>query len=67
MELLKALLDTYHACQLQAPAILTARLWYPADSWNPLRMISAPAAFGSWAHLMGNLSFFAFAATRTGP
>lgn len=60
----QALLDTYHTFRLQAPANLTARLWYPADSWNPLRMISASVAHGSWAHLMGNLFFFfAFAAT----
>jgi len=60
----QALLDTYAAFRLQAPRILTARLWYPPDSWNPPRMLSASVSHGSWAHLMGNLFFFyAFAAT----
>lgn len=58
------LLDTYQTFRLQAPKNLTARLWYPPDSWNPMRMLSASVAHGSWAHLMGNLFFFyAFAAT----
>jgi membrane associated rhomboid family serine protease len=60
----EALLETYGNFRLQAPSILTARLWYPPDSWNPLRMLTASVAHGSWAHLMGNLLFFyAFAAT----
>lgn len=60
----ETLLDTYAAFRLEAPASLTARLWYPADSWNPLRMLTASVAHGSWAHLVGNLFFFyAFAAT----
>lgn len=60
----EALLETYGNFRLQAPSILTARLWYPPDSWNPLRMLTASLAHGSWAHLMGNLLFFyAFAAT----
>jgi membrane associated rhomboid family serine protease len=60
----QALLDTVHAFRMQAPRILTAQLWYTPDSWNPLRMLTASVAHGSWAHLMGNLLFFyAFAAT----
>ena len=60
----QALLETHQTFRLQAPANLTARLWYPPDSWNPMRMLSATVAHGSWAHLMGNLFFFyAFAAT----
>lgn len=60
----EALLDTYRTFRVQAPPILTARLWYPPDSWNPLRMLTASVSHGSWAHLMGNLFFFyAFAAT----
>lgn len=60
----QVLLDTYSAFRMQAPRILTARLWYRPDSWNPLRMLTASVAHGSWAHLMGNLFFFyAFAAT----
>ena len=46
------------------PSNLTWRLWYPPDSWNVLRMLSAAVAHGSWGHLIGNLIFFfAFAAT----
>ena len=60
----QALMDTFQSFRLQAPRILTARLWYPPDSWNPLRMLTASVAHGTWAHLMGNLFFFyAFAAT----
>lgn len=60
----EALFDTYRDYRMQAPQILTARLWYPPDSWNPLRMLTASVSHGSWAHLMGNLFFFyAFAAT----
>lgn len=60
----EALFETYRDFRLQAPRILTARLWYTPDSWNPLRMVTASLAHGSWAHLMGNLFFFyAFAAT----
>lgn len=60
----EALFETYGNFRLQAPGLLTARLWYPPDSWNPLRMLTASVAHGSWAHLMGNLLFFyAFAAT----
>lgn len=60
----EAVFDAYRDFRLQAPSSLTARLWYPPDSWNPLRMLSATFAHGSWAHLMGNLFFFyAFAAT----
>jgi membrane associated rhomboid family serine protease len=56
--------DTYRGFQRAAPANLTARLWYPPDSWNPMRMLSAAVAHGSWMHLIGNLFFFfAFAAT----
>lgn len=60
----QALLDSFHAFRLSAPADLTARLAYPPDSWNPMRMLSAAVAHGSWGHVIGNLFFFyAFAAT----
>jgi membrane associated rhomboid family serine protease len=60
----QALLDSYRSFQLSAPPDLTARLWYPPDSWNPMRMLSAAVAHGSWSHVIGNLIFFfAFAAT----
>lgn len=56
--------DAYRSYRRGAPTNLTARIWYPPDSWNPLRMLSAAVAHGSWAHLIGNLLFFfAFAAT----
>jgi membrane associated rhomboid family serine protease len=60
----QALLDSYRSFRRDAPGNLTARLAYPPESWNPLRMLSATVAHGSWAHLLGNLIFFyAFAAT----
>lgn len=60
----EALLDTYRTFRLTAPPNLTARLWYPPESWNPVRMITAAFAHGGWAHVIGNLFFFyAFAAT----
>lgn len=60
----EALLDAYRSFRVSAPTNLTTRLWYPPDSWNPMRMISAALAHGSWGHLIGNLFFFyAFAAT----
>jgi membrane associated rhomboid family serine protease len=58
------LADAYHAYQLQAPEYLTAKLWYDPQSWNPLAMVTAAVAHGSWSHVIGNLFFFfAFAAT----
>jgi membrane associated rhomboid family serine protease len=60
----QALLQSYASFELSAPRSLTARLWYPPDSWNPLRMLTAAVAHASWAHVIGNLFFFyAFAAT----
>ena len=60
----QALLQSYASFELSAPRSLTARLWYPHDSWNPLRMLTAAVAHGSWSHVIGNLFFFyAFAAT----
>ena len=58
------LLDAYRSFRAGSPANLTTRLAYSPDSWNPLRMLSAAVAHGSWAHVLGNLIFFyAFAAT----
>jgi hypothetical protein len=58
------LLDGYRSFRAGAPANLTTRLAYSPDSWNPLRMLSAAVAHGTWAHVLGNLIFFyAFAAT----
>jgi len=60
----QSLLDSYRTFRRSAPSNLTARLAYRPDSWNPLRMLSAAVAHGSWSHLIGNLIFFyAFAAT----
>ncbi|MGH8675139.1 MAG: rhomboid family intramembrane serine protease [Burkholderiales bacterium] len=60
----QSLLDSYRSFRRGAPSNLTARLSYPPDSWNPLRMLSASVAHGSWSHVLGNLLFFyAFAAT----
>ena len=58
------LLDSYASFRLTVPGDLSARLAYPPDSWNPLRMLSATVAHASWGHLASNLLFFyAFAAT----
>ena len=60
----QALLDTYREFRRSAPSSLTARLAYPPNSWNPMRMLSAAVAHASWPHVIGNLLFFyAFAAT----
>lgn len=60
----QSLLDSYRSFRAGAPANLTTRLSYSPDSWNPLRMLSAAVAHGSWSHVIGNLIFFyAFAAT----
>lgn len=60
----QTLLDSFHSFRRDAPTNLTARLAYPPDSWNPMRMLSAAVAHASWSHLIGNLVFFfAFAAT----
>jgi len=50
--------------QFHAPPYLTAKLQYPPQSWNPIRMLTAAVSHGSWMHLIGNLFFFyVFAAT----
>jgi len=60
----EALLGAYRAFRSSAPSNLTANLWYTPGSWNPLRMVTAAFAHGSWSHLIGNLLFFfAFSAT----
>ena len=60
----ESLLDTYRSFQARAPSNLTARLWYTPGSGNPVRMVTAAFAHGSWGHVIGNLIFFfAFAAT----
>jgi membrane associated rhomboid family serine protease len=59
-----ALLEAYRSFKSNAPANLTASLWYAPGSVNPLRMLTAAFAHGSWSHLIGNLLFFfAFSAT----
>lgn len=32
-------------------------MYYP-DSWNPVKMLTASVAHGSWTHILGNLLFF---------
>jgi membrane associated rhomboid family serine protease len=32
-------------------------MYYPS-SWNPIKMLTAAVAHGSWAHIIGNLLFF---------
>ena len=34
-----------------------ALIYYP-DSWNPIKMLTASVAHGSWSHIIGNLLFF---------
>jgi membrane associated rhomboid family serine protease len=34
-----------------------ALMYYP-DSWNPIKMLTASVAHGSWSHIIGNLLFF---------
>jgi membrane associated rhomboid family serine protease len=58
------LTEAYRDYRLQAPDYFTAKLWYDPQSWNPLTMLTAAVAHGSWSHVIGNLFFFfAFAAT----
>jgi len=60
----EALLGAYRSFKSMAPSNLTASLWYTPGSWNPMRMVTAAFAHGSWSHLIGNLLFFfAFSAT----
>ena len=44
--------------QFQLGSSLTESLMYYPESWNPLKMITASIAHGSWTHLIGNLVFF---------
>lgn len=49
--------------QQASPGYDTRQLWYAPQSWNPLTMITAAFAHGSWDHVIFNLFFFfAFAA-----
>jgi len=49
--------------KLASPGYDTQQLWYAPQSWNPLTMITAAFAHGSWDHVIFNLFFFfAFAA-----
>ncbi len=56
--------DWYDNYRLIVPDYLTAKIWYDPKSWNPINMITAAFAHGSWDHVIFNLFFFfAFAAT----
>ena len=37
---------------------LSSRLWLPAGSFDPQRMLTAAFAHGSWWHVIGNVFFF---------
>lgn len=57
------LLEKYQRYKISVPELQTIALWYVPDSWNPVTMLTATFAHGSWDHLVGNLLFFyAFAA-----
>lgn len=43
--------------QLGYPAFTEMMLYYP-QSWNPVKMLTASLAHGSWLHIFGNLIFF---------
>lgn len=56
--------EDFYAFSRVTPSLLTARLWQPRPSFNPLTMITSSFAHGSWMHVIFNLFFFfAFAAT----
>ncbi len=56
--------DNYTDFEIVAPKYLTNKLAYYPKSWNPINMITAAFAHGSWSHVIGNLIFlFAFAVT----
>lgn len=56
--------ESYASFRRLTPDYLTHRLWYEPASWNPLTMVTAAFAHGSWGHVAGNLFFFfAFGAT----
>jgi len=60
----KILRDNYAEFEQKAPPYLTNTLSYKPQSWDPLHMITAAVAHGSWDHVIGNLIFFfAFAIT----
>ncbi len=53
----------YRAFTERAPALLTARLWHDRSRFDPVGMLTATLAHGSWDHVIFNLiAFFAFAA-----
>jgi len=59
----QAVRESYEAYRSAVPTSLTKRFWYPPESWNVFRMLSASVAHGGAGHLIGNLIFFfAFAA-----
>ncbi len=43
---------------LQLSSPITENLMYYPESWNPLKMITASFAHGSWSHLIWNMIFF---------
>lgn len=56
--------DNYTDFELVAPKYLSNELAYHPKSWDPINMITAAFAHGSWNHVIGNLIFlFAFAVT----
>jgi membrane associated rhomboid family serine protease len=56
--------DNYTDFEIIAPKFLSNKLAYAPESWNPINMITAAFAHGSWDHVVGNLIFlFAFAVT----
>ncbi len=56
--------DEYTEFERRVPPYDTKELWYKPDSWDPVSMVTAAFAHGSWMHVIGNLIFFfAFAAS----
>jgi len=55
----KTLVRHYRAFAAQAPPDITRSLVHHPGSWNPLQLLSATIAHGSWDRVIGNLFFFA--------
>lgn len=58
-EYVQSFLDKeYRRYQIAVPPLTTQQLWYSPHTWDPITMLTANFAHGSWDHILGNLLYF---------
>jgi membrane associated rhomboid family serine protease len=56
-DLRERLIAETHTARVYVPRLLQEKLAQPAQSWNPMRMLSSTFAHGDWWHVIFNMVF----------